>query len=278
MSKQYLSVLSIAGSDSGGGAGIQADLKTFSALGCYGCTAITAVTVQNTLGVSGIHAIPSAVVSQQIRSVMDDIRPVAVKIGMIFSNELVDAVADTLLNYRDQIKIVFDPVMVAASGDPLILEETRSYIINKLFPIADLITPNLDEAKYLLQINHINDQVEMKAAAQSLIDLGSQAVLLKGGHLDSDDLYDLYLSSAGDEEFYHTKRINTTNIHGSGCSLSSAIAAFLARGEEMSSAIKLSHQYINDAIKEAADVQIGAGSGPLNHFFAPEALIKVPIK
>lgn len=273
MSKyKYPVVLSIAGSDSGGGAGIQADLKTISALGCFGATAITAVTIQNTLGVSGIHPIPVEVVKAQIKAVMDDLKPLAVKIGMVHSIDLAIAIASVLGDYSD-VPIIFDPVMVATSGQRLIEIDTVTTLKKELFPIAKLVTPNLDEAAILAQME-INTIDDMKKAAQRIMQYGCNAVLVKGGHLKGPDLCDVYLDKTGEQHIFRTSAINTINTHGTGCSLSSAIASYLALGDDLITSISKSKAYIQQAIEHGRDVKTGQGHGPLNHFFDPQKLVK----
>jgi hydroxymethylpyrimidine/phosphomethylpyrimidine kinase len=271
-SYRYQVVLSIAGSDSGGGAGIQADLKTISALGCFGTTAITAITVQNTLGVSGIHPIPVDFVIAQIKAVVDDLRPSAIKIGMVHSPKLALGIAEALVHYPT-IPVIFDPVMVATSGDRLIEETTITTFKEQLFPLAEVITPNLHEAAILagMEIKTIYD---MKEAAQCLLHYGSKAVLIKGGHLEGSDLFDLYLHRDGDERTFHSSRIYTLNTHGTGCTLSSAIASFLALGNDLITSISKAEDYTHKAIEEGKNVAVGGGHGPLNHFFDPHKLIK----
>lgn len=269
---RYISVLTIAGSDSGGGAGIQADLKTFSALGCFGASAITAITVQNTLGVTGIHSIPTAIAEGQIRAVMEDIRPSAIKIGMVHSAELAVTIAGVLKDYP-QVPVILDPVMVATSGDRLILSETIDVLKRELFPLATLVTPNLDEAEILssMQVRSVED---MKLAAVKILETGCNAVLIKGGHLPGETLFDVYLENKGFEQIIRSDLIATGNTHGTGCSLSSAIASFIARGYDLSEAVQKASQYIHEAIAEGCDVKTGEGHGPLNHFFKPLSLIK----
>ncbi|HAL82398.1 MAG TPA: bifunctional hydroxymethylpyrimidine kinase/phosphomethylpyrimidine kinase [Mucilaginibacter sp.] len=272
---KYPVVLSIAGSDSGGGAGIQADLKTISALGCFGTTAITAVTVQNTLGVNGIHPIPVDFVKAQIKAVMDDLKPSAIKIGMVHSAALAIAIADTLRDYPG-VPVVFDPVMVATSGDRLIANDTVSTLKKTLFPLAQLVTPNLDEAAILaeMEIKTIGD---MKTAAIRIMQDGCYAVLIKGGHLEGSDLFDVYLNKIGDERIFRSTAIDTINTHGTGCSLSSAIASFIALGNDLSTSISNSKKYIQQAIEHGKDVKTGEGHGPLNHFFDPQKLVKYEV-
>jgi hydroxymethylpyrimidine/phosphomethylpyrimidine kinase len=268
----YPGVLTIAGSDSGGGAGIQADLKTFSALGCFGTSAITAITVQNTMGVTAIHSVPAPIVAGQIKAVMDDIAPAAVKIGMIHTAELAHIIADTLSHYPG-LPVILDPVMVASSGDKLIKDETIETLKHRLYPLAAVITPNLDEAAILSGMK-ISNLDEMKLAAQKIIEAGPHSVLLKGGHLKSKELYDVYLDEAGKEVVFRSEWIDSNNVHGTGCTLSSAIAAYMALGNNLVNAISRARAYTRSAIAEGRDVQTGKGHGPLNHFFAPEKLYK----
>lgn len=269
---RYPAVLTIAGSDSGGGAGIQADLKTFSALGCYGTSAITAVTVQNTCGVRGIHSIPPSIVQDQIRAVMDDIKPAAIKIGMVHSAELAKAIAQTLHEFS-WVPIVLDPVMVATSGDKLIEDSTIEILRKELFPLAKLVTPNLDEAQILSGML-IKNLEQMKAAAQKIMETGCGSVLVKGGHLKGARLYDVFLRQDGTQRVFESPSIESKNTHGTGCTLSSAIAAHLARGMDLEEALQHSKDYIHQAIESGKEVKTGAGHGPLNHFFNPQKLIK----
>jgi hydroxymethylpyrimidine/phosphomethylpyrimidine kinase len=269
---RYPIVLSIAGSDSGGGAGIQADLKTISALGCFGATAITAITIQNTLGVSGIHPIPAEFVKAQIKAVMDDMKPFAVKIGMVSNADQAAAIADALSAYPD-VPVIFDPVMVSTSGHQLADTETVTIFKNKLFPLAHLITPNLDEAAMLAEME-INTLDDMKTAAVRILDFGSKAVLVKGGHLKGTYLYDVYVDKNGGEHIFKSTAVDTINTHGTGCTLSSAIASFIALGNDNCTAIAQSKQYVQAAIEQGKDVKTGHGHGPLNHFFNPQKLTK----
>lgn len=269
----YPVVLTIAGSDSGGGAGIQADIKTISALGCFATTAITAVTVQNTLGVKAIHPVPISFVTGQIRAVMDDMKPAVIKIGMVHSAELAAAIAAVLRDYPG-IPVILDPVMVASSGDRLISAGTVEVLKKELFPLSTLVTPNLKEASILAD-REINNPGEMKLAADELLKLGSLAVLVKGGHLTGPNLVDVYAHRDGYGKQFPSLAIDTVNTHGTGCSLSAAIAAHLAMGEDLELAIDQSITYIQEAILQGADVISGGGHGPLNHFFAPQKLIKL---
>jgi hydroxymethylpyrimidine/phosphomethylpyrimidine kinase len=264
---RYARVLSIAGSDSGGGAGIQADLKTFSALGCYGMTAITAITAQNTRGVQGIHGVPAAMLKAQIDAVVQDIGVDAIKIGMLHTAEVVQVVAQAIRDYGIT-RVVLDPVMVATSGDKLMEDATVGALVQELFPLASVITPNLDEAGWLIG-RRIGEVADMEAAAQALLDMGAQHVLLKGGHLPGDWVVDLLAGPQGLRQELGSQRIRTHNGHGTGCTLSSAIAAHLALGFDLQTAVRSARTYIVGAIAAGAQVHTGHGQGPLNHGFAP---------
>ncbi|GHT71550.1 hydroxymethylpyrimidine/phosphomethylpyrimidine kinase [Bacteroidia bacterium] len=268
----YSSVLSIAGFDGSGGAGIQADIKTISALGCFATTVLTALPVQNTTGVKSIHTIPYVVVEEQLHTILDDIFPNAIKIGMVHSCELVDTIVRVLGKYP-KVKSVFDPVMMATSGHKLIEDKTIQSIIEHLFPLADIITPNLDEAAVLAKMS-IETVDDMYIAGEKIKALGCRSLLLKGGHLKSERLTSLYFSANGKIEEYHSEKYNTNNTHGSGCTLSSAIASYIAQGKNLSEAVALGQDYVQQAIFHGKDVQTGKGNGPLNHFFNPQKLIK----
>jgi hydroxymethylpyrimidine/phosphomethylpyrimidine kinase len=273
---QYARVLTIAGSDSGGGAGIQADLKTFSALGCFGMTAITALTAQNTQGVQGIHAVPAAFLKAQLQSVLDDIGVDAVKIGMLHAPEIVEVVAWAIDHYQLK-QVVLDPVMVATSGDRLIAEETIAVLVSELFPRVQLLTPNLDEAALLLG-HPLSKVAHLPQAAADLQAMGARGVLLKGGHLAGNEVVDV-LALAGQEALqFNAARIHSHNVHGTGCSLSSAIAAHLALGHTMDSAVAHARQFILQAIATGAQVRTGQGHGPLNHGFAPQVMHVKPVE
>ncbi len=272
---RYPRVLSIAGSDSGGGAGIQADLKTMSALGCYGMTAITALTAQNTTGVRSIHAVPLSMLDDQIDAVLEDIGADAVKIGMLHSAETVRAVAAAIDRHHLQ-RVVLDPVMIATSGAVLIDEEAISVIVHELFPKATVITPNLDEAGLLVR-RKLQSESEMEVAARQLVDMGARAVLVKGGHLAGDSVADLLLVRGGEPVWMRAPRIHTPNTHGTGCTLSSAIASYLALGCSLQDAVHRAREYIRGALEAGATVRTGSGSGPLNHGYAPHAMKLRPI-
>ncbi|GHU17911.1 hydroxymethylpyrimidine/phosphomethylpyrimidine kinase [Spirochaetia bacterium] len=264
--KHYYRVLTIAGSDSGGGAGIQADLKTFSALGCYGMSVITALTAQNTHAVTGIFPVSAEFVSAQIDAVMSDIGADAVKIGMLHSAELIAAVAESLKRHGVK-KIVVDPVMVSKSGDHLLQAEAVDALKTLLLPLATILTPNLPEASVLLGRN-VEKISDMEAAARDLAALGPRAVLLKGGHLEGKQSSDLlYQADAPATLTLEAERIDTPNSHGTGCTLSSAIAAGLARGLNVEEAVRQGKAYISGALKAGAEYQIGHGHGPVHHFW-----------
>ena len=268
--QRYARVLTIAGSDSGGGAGIQADLKTFAALGCYGMSAITALTAQNTVGVQGIHAVPASFLKAQIQSVMDDIGADSLKIGMLHEPGIVEVVAWAIDHYNIR-QVVLDPVMVATSGDRLIAQETVQVLVRELFPRVTVVTPNLDEAQLLLGQPIANAQA-LDAAAQGLLAMGARAVLLKGGHLASDEVVDVLVQAQGPTRRLASTRIPSCNVHGTGCTLSSAIAAHLALGHGLEEAVVLARTFILSAIEQGAQVQTGQGHGPLNHGFSPRAM------
>lgn len=266
-------VLTIAGSDSGGGAGIQADIKTISALGCYAASVITAVTAQNTLGVQAVHPVPPEIVSAQIKAVLDDIGADAIKIGMLFSADTIHAVATTL-NYTTPV--VLDPVMVSTSGHRLMEEDAIEALTTELFPLATLITPNIPEAEVLLG-EKITD---LSSAAKQLAERYKVSVLLKAGHqapysptplppYAQHQLTDiLYNYKEAHAYAYPHPRVDTRNTHGTGCTLSSAIASELAKGNKLSEAIGLATQYLERALESGKNQEIGHGFGPVDHFFA----------
>jgi hydroxymethylpyrimidine/phosphomethylpyrimidine kinase len=261
----YYRALTIAGSDSGGGAGIQADLKTFSALGCYGMSVITALTAQNTVAVTAIHEIPPKMVSDQINAVLSDIGTDAVKIGMLQTPEVIHAIVLTLKKY-DVKNIVVDPVMVAKSGDKLLLNNAVESLKHELLPLAKIITPNIPEAEVLLGSTIIN-RSQMAEAASALLELGPDAVLLKGGHFTGDTSPDCLAIKSQDICWFEAERIETENTHGTGCTLSSAIAAYLARGFNLEEAVFGGKKYINAAIEAGAKYKTGHGHGPVHHFY-----------
>jgi len=257
-------VLTIAGSDSGGGAGIQADLKTFSARGVFGMSAITALTAQNTIGVQGVYEIDPEFVGKQIDSVMNDIGADVWKTGMLSNAQIIKVVANRAQKF-EVTRIVVDPVMVAKSGDPLLKQEARHSLITELLPRAYIVTPNLHEAQVLTGIK-IATIDKAKEAAIKINEMGAQNVIIKGGHMNMDDeSVDLLYNGDSFIEF-HANRINTENTHGTGCTFASAIAAEIAKNEDLIKAIHIAKAYLTAAIKEADKLQVGDGHGPTNHF------------
>ncbi len=272
---RYARVLTIAGSDSGGGAGIQADLKTFAALGCFGMSALTALTAQNTMGVRAIHAVPLDMLEAQIAAVVEDIGVDAVKIGMLHSGATVHSVA-AALDRHGLARVVFDPVMVATSGATLIDREAVEVLVELMFPRALLITPNLDEAALLVG-RPLASEADMEAAARQMLSMGARAVLLKGGHLQGDTVSDLLLAAGAEPLWMRAPRIASANTHGTGCTLSSAIAAHLALGAALPEAVQKARAYVRGALEAGAAVRTGAGSGPLNHGWQPVAMQTFPL-
>ena len=266
MKKKYHRVLTIAGSDSGGGAGIQADIKTISANGCYAASAITAITVQNTLGVQAVHPIPLDILEGQIDAVLSDIGTDAIKIGMLHSADVVKIVADKIKKYSVE-NVVLDPVMVSTSGHRLVEESAVEVIKDQLMPLAKVITPNVPEAEILIG-RKISGECDFKKVAQDLADSYGVSVLLKAGHLTGDTLTD-YFYNYEDKSFtlLPSKRVESKNTHGTGCTLSSALAAALAKGVNLTTAVKSAKKYIEQAIIAGADYEIGNGHGPVDHFF-----------
>ncbi len=263
--KQYHRALTIAGSDSGGGAGIQADLKTFSALGCYGMTVITALTAQNTVSVTGIQAVPPDFIALQMDAVMTDIGADAVKIGMLHSPEVIRTVARCLRQYECET-IVLDPVMVTRNGDKLLQDDAVLALKENLFPMAAVITPNLAEASILLG-REITERSQMSDACRDLASLGCDRVFLKGGALAGSVSVDFFYDSSNEEmRELESPRVVTPNSHGTGCTLSSAIAAFLAKGVALSDATLKAKQYIDGALQGGTDIKLGTGHGPVHHF------------
>jgi hydroxymethylpyrimidine/phosphomethylpyrimidine kinase len=256
--------LTIGGSDSSGGAGIAADLKTFAALGVYGACAITALTAQNTTGVVAFHDVPAAFVAAQIDAVFSDLDVGAVKIGMLANAAVVEAVAATLARRRAR-NVVLDPVLAATSGEKLLAPEATAHL-RELIARVRVVTPNLPEAAILLDAPVAHDERQMQAQAHELLRLGAQAVLIKGGHLDGDESVDLLVDARGSERFA-APRIATKNTHGTGCTLASAIAAGLAKGLSLPQAVREAKLYVSAAIAAADRLAIGSGRGPLHHFY-----------
>lgn len=266
MKKKYNRVLTIAGSDSGGGAGIQADIKAISAMGCFAASAITAVTVQNTVGVEAVHPVPLEILAGQIDAVLSDIGADAIKIGMLHSADVVNIVADKIEQFGIT-NVVLDPVMVSTSGHRLIEESAVEVIKWRLMPLARVITPNVPEAEILIG-KKIVGECDFKEVARELSGSCGVSVLLKAGHLQGETLTD-YFYNAQDGTFtlLPSKRVETKNTHGTGCTLSSAFAAALAKGEDLTTAAKSAKRYIEQAIISGAEYEIGKGHGPVNHFF-----------
>eukprot|EP01124_Arcella_intermedia_P009470 TRINITY_DN16178_c0_g1_i2.p1 TRINITY_DN16178_c0_g1~~TRINITY_DN16178_c0_g1_i2.p1 ORF type:complete len:486 (-),score=124.79 TRINITY_DN16178_c0_g1_i2:40-1497(-) len=254
----------VAGSDSGGGAGIQADLKTFAALKVFGCSVITSVTAQNTQGVLAIHDIPAEIVDKQLVAILEDIGTDAIKIGMLSSSATIETVSRRLSPLH--IPIVLDPVMVAKGGASLLQESAVGVLKRELIPLATLLTPNIPEAEHLLAV-HISSLEDMKSSCRRMIgELGAQAVLLKGGHLEGGDIVvDVLMLKDGGTFEFSSPRVSTKNTHGTGCTLSSAITAYLARGKNLCEAVQYAKQYVTGAIQH--NLQIGSGHGPLHHLW-----------
>ncbi len=263
--KSYYKTLTIAGSDSGGGAGIQADLKTFAALGCFGMSAITALTAQNTTTVTAIHPVPPEFIGHQMDAVMEDIGSDAIKIGMLHSPETIDMVAKKLKQWQCK-NIVLDPVMISTSGQMLLSDDAIQALKSTLIPIATIITPNLPEASVLLG-QKISTLKDMDQAVRDLSKLGCDNILLKGGHLDQNESCDyLYMKGSDTLTTFPEARIATSNSHGTGCTLSSAICANLAKGVDLVTAVGNAKTYITKAITAGAVYKTGKGHGPLHHF------------
>ena len=266
MKKKYNRVLTIAGSDSGGGAGIQADIKAISAMGCFATSAITAITAQNTQGITAVHPIPIEMIEDQIDAVLSDIGTDAIKIGMLHSAEVVSVVADKIEQYKIK-NVVLDPVMVSTSGHRLIEEQAVDVLKLRLVPLARVITPNIPEAEILAGVK-ITSEAQFAEVARILSNGGKNSVLLKAGHLSEDILTD-YLYNAEDDTFttLPSARVDTKNTHGTGCTLSSALAAALARGFSLTEAAKMAKHYIEQAIISGAEYTIGNGFGAVDHFW-----------
>ncbi|MGA4550881.1 bifunctional hydroxymethylpyrimidine kinase/phosphomethylpyrimidine kinase [Methylorubrum aminovorans] len=260
--------LTIAGSDSSGGAGIQADLKTFAALRVYGASVVTALTAQNTTGVQAIHDVPADFVATQIDSVFADLAVGAVKIGMLSRPETIRAVAEGLRRHAAGIPVVLDPVMVATSGDRLISQEAVETLRSALMPLATVVTPNLPEAATLLDEAEAGHENEAVGQARRLLGRGARAVLIKGGHGEGRESVDHLIAADGTLRRFAAPRIETRNSHGTGCTLSAAVAAGLARGQGLAEAVAGAKTYVTAAIRAADSVPVGHGHGPLHHFHA----------
>lgn len=258
--------LSIAGFDGSGGAGIQADLKTFSAFGCYGMTVLTALPVQNTCGVKACYELPLQAIDDQLHAIFEDIRPDSIKIGMLFKRDIIELVANFLRRHAAGIPIILDPVLVAKSGDRLLLPDALNTMKSSLIPLTTVITPNLPEARALIGETSLASD-NMLELAQKLIKLGPQHVLLKGGHLSASHSNDLLLNQQGEFCWFEGARINSKNTHGTGCTLSAAISSCLALGIGLKEACKIAKEYVFNAIDAAKNEQIGLGHGPVHHFY-----------
>lgn len=270
--KKYTSILTIAGSDCSGGAGIQADLKTISALGAYASTAITALTAQNTTGVKSIYPIPASFLTAQIEAVMEDIEPIGIKIGMINEVEIVKAIVKAIDKYSPNF-VVFDPVMVSTSGHRLVEDSAIALLCKELIPRCTLITPNLKEAEVLLN-RKIENIGEMKIAAAELVERTRTAVLIKGGHLAGGEMCDvLQLVDEKEPHLFSTVQIVSKNTHGTGCTLSAAITTYLAFGESLPGAVAQAKAFVTQGIASGKEVAIGQGHGPLNHSHNPIPMI-----
>lgn len=266
----FPTVLNIAGFDGSGGAGIQADIKTISALGAYATSVLTALPVQNTMGVQQVHPIPTAIVTAQLKAVLEDIRPHAIKIGMLHTQAHIEAISAILSAYAD-IPVILDPVMVSSSGNRLLDAAAVGSMQQLLFPLITLLTPNMDEAAVLtgMPVHTLSD---MEAAAATILQQGCTAVLIKGGHLEGEELHSVYRTAKGEQHLFTKTRVESNNTHGTGCTLSAAIASFMARGYTITEAIASAQDYVHKAILAAKGVQIGKGKGSLNHFFDPQVM------
>lgn len=267
---RYPTGITIAGSDSCGGAGIQADLKTFSALGVYGMSVITAITAQNTKKICGIQAVDAEVIKNQIDLLFEDFEVDAVKIGMVYRAETVSILADALRRYRPRW-IVLDPVLISTSGNQLLEDAAVESMVSQLFPLANLVTPNIPETEFLTR-RPIRSENDFEQAAQAFLQMGCSAVLIKGGHGEGKNKTDRYFSKEGENRLFVHPTIESQNTHGTGCTLSSAIAAFLALGNPMPLAIEKAENYLAQAIEAGREIILGHGHGPVNHFFNPEKL------
>ncbi|WP_165157363.1 bifunctional hydroxymethylpyrimidine kinase/phosphomethylpyrimidine kinase [Parabacteroides sp. ZJ-118] len=270
---RYPVALTIAGSDSGGGAGIQADIKTFSSLGVFGASAITAVTAQNTQGVRGIQAISPDILRGQIEAVLADFTVDALKIGMLHNKDAVKVVSESLPSFR-RTPIILDPVMISTSGSKLLEDDAIRVIIDELFPKATLLTPNIPETEYLSGIK-IKNEADLLLAARELREKGCNAILVKGGHIPGAETVDRLFIGEAAPVCLVSPTVETSNTHGTGCTLSSAIAAYMALGHPLTGAVRLAKEYINNALIHGANVCMGKGSGPVNHFFSPAVLHKI---
>ncbi len=273
---RYPTALTIAGSDSSGGAGIQADLKTFSALGVYGMSAITSITAQNTQGVRGIQSIAPDILRGQLEAVFEDSTIDAVKTGMLHNSEAIRIIAETVDRFKPAYLVV-DPVMISTSGSRLIEDEAVEAVVDLLFKRCTVLTPNIDEAQFLTGLT-LRTPDDMEQAAHRLMQMGCHAVLMKGGHLEGEEMTDILFAEDEAPLRLHSPKIHTQHTHGTGCTFSSAITAFLATGHSLPEAVKLAKDYITQALEAGADTFVGKGHGPVNHFFAPLPLRKIELK
>tara|TARA_Y200000002_G_scaffold13664_1_gene11046 strand:+ start:4217 stop:5047 length:831 start_codon:yes stop_codon:yes gene_type:complete len=273
VSNNVKNVLSIAGSDPSGGAGIQADLKTFAANGVYGMAAITALTVQNTVGVQGIHLVPAKFVSSQIEAIFSDIAVSSAKVGMVGNAEIAEGVGTTLAKYRNLISVV-DPVMVAKGGSPLLDKKAIQAVKDNLIPLATIVTPNLPEAAILLGSSIAKSEEDMVYQGKALLNLGPKSILMKGGHSEGITSNDL-LVTENNYVWFKEKRINTKNTHGTGCTLSSSIASFLAKDFSVEESVSKAKKFVTNAIRNSEKLSVGKGHGPTNHFYALEGSNKI---
>jgi len=265
---RYPTVLTIAGSDSSGGAGIQADIKTISSLGVYACSAITAITAQNTLGVRSIQGISPSILKDQIEAVFEDLVIDAVKTGMLYNSESIEVISECFARFRPRF-FVLDPVMVSTSGSKLITDDAIQAVQQLLFPLATLVTPNIAEAEIFTGVK-ISSPEDMQAAAEIMLQKGCNAVLIKGGHLSGNESIDMLFEKGKNGSGIRSPFIETKNTHGTGCTLSAAIASYLALGEDLREAFVLAKDYIIHALYAGKDVEVGKGHGPVNHFFNPK--------
>ncbi|MNS70485.1 Hydroxymethylpyrimidine/phosphomethylpyrimidine kinase [compost metagenome] len=266
----FPTVLTIAGFDGSGGAGIQADIKTISALGGYATSVLTALPVQNTMGVKQVYPIPSAIVAAQLETVLEDIRPYAIKIGMLHTTAHIEAICAVLSRYPD-IPVILDPVMISSSGKRLLDASAIATMQSLLFPHIALLTPNMDEAAILAGIS-VQSVSDMERAGAIILQQGCPAVLVKGGHMEGEVLQAIYVTVEGEQHIFTQPRVDSTNTHGTGCTLSAAMATFLAKGYTMTKAIEAAQEYVHKAILASQGVHIGSGKGSLNHFFDPKVM------
>ncbi|MEG1729624.1 MAG: bifunctional hydroxymethylpyrimidine kinase/phosphomethylpyrimidine kinase [Bacteroidaceae bacterium] len=269
--KRYITALSIAGSDPSAGAGIQADLKTFSALGVYGLTIPTVLTVQNTMGVSATYPLPPELITAQIDAVMCDIHPQVVKIGMTGNSLIIKAISKALQKYNPDF-ILLDPIMYSSSGHQLLSTDSIEILKEEILPLCSLVTPNLYEAEILASTCKITNQEDAQQVGNTILAFGCDAVLIKGGHLEGSPI-DVLVQQGGNTNTYMGNRIETQNTHGTGCTLSSAIAAFIAQGMLLHNAVNAAKCYLTQALQAGAQIHLGAGCGPMNHFFSPKKLL-----